>query len=135
MLIEKAIAKVVANYDMMTVLTPNDAMFILTGSPGGSLDRASMNFENIFDQLLNLFAVGNFVIANADSYHDFPVLGAFVLSNGERVIKMSSLYNNEWKTKLRLDSSILANLPTSEKEKYENPSEEIFFMTAAAYGA
>ena len=35
MLLEKAIAKSIANYDFAAVGTPNDAMFIATGAPGG----------------------------------------------------------------------------------------------------
>jgi hypothetical protein len=36
MVLEKAMAKLVGNYDLLQALTPNDAMFILTGGPGFS---------------------------------------------------------------------------------------------------
>jgi hypothetical protein len=41
MLLEKAIAKSIANYDFAAVGTPNDAMFIVTGAPGDFYTNSS----------------------------------------------------------------------------------------------
>jgi calpain-15 len=49
MLLEKAIAKAIANYDFAAVGTPNDAMFILTGAPGNFFANSTKKDVQIFD--------------------------------------------------------------------------------------
>jgi len=126
LLIEKAIAKLVANYDMTTALTPNDAMFILTGAPGGSFTNSSKNVTPMFIQLVNWLAPGKFVVASTDplsTQRAYPVLGATALSNGVKVVTMSTSDYEEWNSTLRFtDPKIYANLPEDEQEKYKNPT-------------
>ena len=144
MLLEKAIAKAIANYDFAAVGTPNDAMFILTGAPGSFFTNSTKTAVQIFDQIISWFAAGNFVVASTTSMysgivagHAYTVLGAYTLSNGEKVLKLRNPWAyGEWTAAYSdTDPYWAANPVDAEAVGFKSQAEGIFFMTAADYKA
>lgn len=137
LLIEKAIAKVVANYDMTTALTPNDAMSILTGAPGDSFTSSSLTAGLIFDELVKKLISGKFVVASTDPLpiqRAYAVLSATKLSNSVKVVKMSTSDFDEWNLSLQYtDPVIYSNVSSEDKLIYINPPKGVFYLTADAY--
>lgn len=144
MLLEKAIAKAISNYDFAAVGSPNDAMFILTGAPGSFFTNSSKTDVQIFDQIHSWFAAGNFVVASTSTGgsgivagHAYSVLGAYTLSNGERIFKLRNPWAyGEWTLAYSdTDPYWLANTTDAEAVGFTNHEEGIFFMKAADYKA
>lgn len=96
MLLEKAIAKLQGNYDVLSSGNQNDGMFILTGAPSffyaNSTKTASAiwtdikNWQNAgyYIGAMNLSTTSNNLVAN----HAYSVLGAYIVTNGTTTVQL-----------------------------------------------
>ena len=88
-LLEKAVAKLVGNFDMIQSGTPIDGMFMLNGGPGFFYLNSSKTAALIYTDIVNFLAQGFFIQCQNNvtqlgliGGHAYSILGAYTLSNG-----------------------------------------------------
>ena len=108
MLLEKALAKLQGNYDLLTSGSINDAMFILTGAPSFFYANSTKTAAAIYADINSWQVAGHWMGAtntvstnnNLVASHAYTILGAYTVTNGTTSVQLIKLRNpwgyGEW---------------------------------------
>lgn len=86
-------AKLIGNFDMTSIGTSNDGMFIMNGGPSFFYKHTSKTAALIYTDIVNFLAAGHFIQSSVVTggsglvaNHAYSVLGAYTLANGAKLV-------------------------------------------------